>query len=176
MEFEVGNFSQLCRFGLRASDHDFSGFHEGDGGFARLEVHFADGVGGNDGCDTLVADGENHFGEEAFDGDFEDGAEQLVAAADAGRTHSGRGGGQKLIESIKWDAVVAARGLDGPDAPGQNPVFEHGVADAEFLRRLAGCEQVCRSHGAARISPACTVHGQPAGMCCQSPKRWSGTL
>ena len=70
--------------GLGAADHDFSGFDESECLVAGLEGEFADGVGGDDGGDVLVAEVEDDFGEEAFDGDFEDGAEELVAAADAG--------------------------------------------------------------------------------------------
>ena len=69
--------------GSGATDHDFGGLDEGDGCVAGFEGEFADGVGGNDGGDALVADGEDNFGEQAFDGDFDDGAEQLIASADA---------------------------------------------------------------------------------------------
>ncbi len=57
-----------------SADHDFSGFDEGYGGVAGLEGEFADGVGGDDGGDALIADGEDDLGEQALDDDFNDGA------------------------------------------------------------------------------------------------------
>ena len=69
--------------GLWAADHDLSGLDEGNGGVAAFKGQFADGIGGDDGSNVLVANGEDDFCEQAFDGDFEDGAEQLIAAADA---------------------------------------------------------------------------------------------
>jgi len=75
---------------LRAADHHFGGFDEGEGRIAGLQGQFPDGVGGNDGGDALVADGEHDLGQKAIDDDFKDGAEQLVPAADARPIPGGR--------------------------------------------------------------------------------------
>ena len=59
---------------------------------ARFEGEIADRVGGNDGRDALAADGEHDLGEQALDGDFEDGAQQLIASADAAARRCCAGG------------------------------------------------------------------------------------
>src|SRR6266567_4818887 len=130
---------------LRLADHDFCGLDEGEGGFAGFEGEFADGVGGDDGGDSLAADRKHDLGEQAFDHDFDDGAGELVAAADARGAGVGSGGGHELIQSIQGDAMVAAGGLDGADAAGEDPVLERGIADAESGSGLSWCEQ-CGVH------------------------------
>src|SRR5271157_3253247 len=72
-----------------AADHDFGGFDEGDGGITGFESEFAGAIGGDDGCDALVADGKDDLGEEAVDNDLCDGAEELVTAADSSRARMG---------------------------------------------------------------------------------------
>ncbi len=107
---------------LRSSDHDFSGFDEGDGLFAGLQFQFANGVGGNDGGNALIADGEHHLGQQAVDLDLDKGTNKLVASADARRPQVGGAGGQELLKSADGDAVVAARRLDrsGCGRPGSS--------------------------------------------------------
>lgn len=139
-----------------AADHDFSGFDEGHGLIARFEGELADGVGGDDGGDALLSDGEDDLCEQTFNSDFKDGAEQLVTAADAGRAgmgQSGRGDGQKLVEGFDGDAVVSAGSFDGPDAAGEDPVFEGRIADADFVGSLARCEQVGSGHWEVEVPP-----------------------
>src|SRR5258708_35907657 len=65
-----------------AENHDFGGFDEGGDTFARLEAHFFGSVGGNDGGDVLLADGERDLREEAAVLDGGDPANELVAAGD----------------------------------------------------------------------------------------------
>ena len=55
---------------LHADDHHLGGFDEGGGGLAFAELHFAGGVGGDDGGDALVGDLEDDLGEQARDLDF----------------------------------------------------------------------------------------------------------
>jgi hypothetical protein len=127
--------------GLGAANHDFSGFNESDGCVARLQGQFADCIGGDNRRNPLIANGDNDLGQQAFDGDFEYRTEQLIPSADSAAAGAGSRSGQELLERIEGNAVVPAGSLDGPNAPSQNPVLEHGVADAEFLRRLARCEK-----------------------------------
>ncbi len=131
---------------LGSADHDLSGFDEGYGGVAGLEGELTDGSGRNDGGDALVADGEDDFGEETLDDDFDDGAEQLVAAADAAGAGMSGGGGEELVECFEGHAMMTAGGLDGADAPGQDPVLHGRIADADLLRCLAWRKQVGRGH------------------------------
>ncbi len=63
-------------------DHDLGGFDEGGYGFSFFEAHFAGGVGGDDGGDDLASDGEADLGEEAFEFEVDDAADELVASAD----------------------------------------------------------------------------------------------
>lgn len=127
---------------LRPNNHDLSGFDKGGGGVTGLEVELARGVGGDDGRDALIADGENDLCHEAVDDDFSDRAPQLITAADA-TCASGRGAGvrlpcgEELLQLVQRNAVMAAWRFDGLNATGQNPVLEGGVADADFFRCLA---------------------------------------
>ena len=49
--------------------------------------------------------------------------------------------GQELIERLQRYTMVAARCLHRADAPGQYPVFDCRIADAEFLGGLSRSEQ-----------------------------------
>ena len=51
--------------------------------FAGFQIELADGVGGDDGRDALIANGEHHLCQKPINLYFNDGAGQLVAAADA---------------------------------------------------------------------------------------------
>ena len=59
-----------------AGDHDFRGFHERGGGLPLAELHLAGRVGGDDGSDALVADGEDDLGQQAAELDFDDSADE----------------------------------------------------------------------------------------------------
>ncbi len=76
--------------------------------FAGLEFELAGGVGGDDGGDALIADGEDDLGEQSFDGDFHNGASKLIASADAGGAGVGGRVRQELVERFGGDAVVAS--------------------------------------------------------------------
>jgi len=140
-----GTLEMKTGLGSGAADHDLRGFDEGDRGVTGFQGQVAGAVGGDDGGDALVADGEDHLGEKAVDDDFNNSAEELVTAADSSRTgfwmSRQSGMGQKLHECIERNPVVASRGLDRADARGEDPVFESGVADANFVGGLAWREQ-----------------------------------
>ena len=122
----------------RPRNHDFGGLDERDGGVAGLEGQLADGVGGDDGRDALIADREHHLGEQAVDGDFDDRAEQLVAAADA-RSRRWAASRQELLQRLDGNAVMATGRLDGADAAGEDPVLERrGSSCRAFPRPGAG--------------------------------------
>jgi len=126
---------------LRLADHDFGGFDERERLVARLEGQLAHGVGGDDGGETLLPDGKDYLGEEAFNGDLQDGAGELIAAADARRAGLGSGLGKEFVEGVDGNAVMTAGCLDGADAPGEDPVLEGRVADAKPQRGLPRCKQ-----------------------------------
>lgn len=149
------------RWGLQAADHHFSGFDQGNGLLAGPEGEFADGIGGDDGGDTLIADRKDDLGEQTFDSDFKNSTEELVSTADAGGAglrRRGAGGSegsnrQELGESFERDAVMSSRSFDGADAAGENPVLEGRVADADFAGCLARSEQGGRGHGLIVVFP-----------------------
>src|SRR6266702_6060988 len=73
-----------CRYALvEALDHHVGGLDESGGGVAFLQLQLAHCVGGDDGGDVAVDEGEDDLGEEAFDADTYDFARELVPAADA---------------------------------------------------------------------------------------------
>ena len=94
-----------------AADHHFGGLDEGHGVVAGFEGEFADCVGRDDGGDALIANGEDHLGEQAFDFDLDDGAEQLVAAADASGAGMGGGGGQEFVQRFERERGGGRRGF-----------------------------------------------------------------
>ena len=57
----------------------------------------------------LFADGEHNLGKQSVNLDLDDGARELVAAADARRSKMCRAGRQKLLKSADRNAVVAVR-------------------------------------------------------------------
>lgn len=61
--------------------------------FAGLQFKFANSVGSDDGGDALIADGENHLGQQSVNLDLDDGANELVASADARRAEMRRARG-----------------------------------------------------------------------------------
>ena len=157
----VGHFSEDAILGsepgrlrgLRTPDHHFGGFDERDGAVARLEGQFANGVGGDDGGDALVADGEDDFGQQASMTTSTTVPSSWLRPLMRAGARMSRRGGQELFERFEGNAVVAAGGLDGPDAPGQNPVLEGGIADADFFRGLARREQSWTSSWDVRLPP-----------------------
>lgn len=131
----------LARTVLGSADHNFGGFDQGESGVAGFEGELAYGVGGDDGGDALIADGQDDLGQQAFNDNFKYGAGELVASADAGGAGVCGCGGQELAEGVGGDAVVTAGSFDGADASGEDPVLEGGVADAELFGGLARGEQ-----------------------------------
>jgi len=127
---------------LDAGDHDLGGFDEGGGGVAFFEMQLADGVGGDDGGDGLLADAEDDAGEEAVDGDVGDDADELVAAADLLTLGAAGFGGLVGLEGAGGDAVVAARGLDGGEGAAEDPLLDGGIADAEEAGGFAWGEEI----------------------------------
>src|ERR1700730_18661585 len=79
--------------GLEEFDHYVGGFDQGCCGVSAFELHLADGVGGDDGGDALVADGEYDLGHQAVDLEVYDFAYELIAAADLAVALSGAEGG-----------------------------------------------------------------------------------
>ena len=145
---------------LWLADHDLGGLDEGKGRIAGFEGEVVDGIRGDDGGDALGSDGENDLGEEAFDDDFDDSSGELIASADARGAGVGGGGRQELLQGFSGDAMVAAGGLDGADAAGEDPVLECGVADAEPCGGLPRCEErgihlnvICLRQYCTRFSP-----------------------
>jgi len=142
---------------VEAFDHDVGGFDEGGGGVAFFELKLADGVGRNDGGDVGVADGEDDFGEQAFDADADDLAGELVAAADLAIAFARLGSGFGLVFGEEWlqggfrDAVMAAGGLDGLELAREDPLFDGGVADAQKAGGFAWRQQMGGSgHGSGK--------------------------
>jgi len=147
----------MGRFGspkLDAFDHHFSGFDEGGGCVALLQVHLADGVGGDDGGDLLVAEGNDHLGKETINLHVDDMTDELVAAGDAAIALAGLAGGaggvhlEERFEGGLVDPVVAAGGQDRGQLAGEDPLFHGGVADAEHRSGFAGLQEGQRvGHG-----------------------------
>src|SRR5581483_9048365 len=61
--------------------HHLGRFDQRSDGLAFFETHLTRRVGGDDGGDDLAADGEAHLGEEAFDSELNNTADELIAAA-----------------------------------------------------------------------------------------------
>ena len=72
--------------------------------------------------------------------------------------------GQEFLQRLDGNAMVAARRLDGADAPGQDPVFQRGIADAELLGGLARREQGGRSHRDGPDSPKAVLYTFEQGL------------
>ena len=70
---------------------------------ARLQFKFANCVGGDDGSDALIADGDHHLREQTINLDLDDGAGKLVASADARCPKMCRSGGEELLKSAQWE-------------------------------------------------------------------------
>lgn len=136
---------------LEKLDHDVGGFDEGGGGVATFELHLADGVGGDDGGDALVVDGEDDLGHEAVDLDVDDFADELVASADLAVALAGACGGSLLLafeeglERGDSDAVVTAGGGGGGELAREDPLLDGGVADVDHAGGLAGGEEGLRA-------------------------------
>jgi hypothetical protein len=116
--------------------HDLSGFDQGGDGFAFFQAQLAGGVGSDDGGDDLAADGETDLGEEAFDFEIDDAADELIAAADGAHHLALRGFGafgfvEERVQFRFGNAVVTARGFDGLELAAIDPLLDGGVGDAE---------------------------------------------
>jgi len=99
-------------------------------------------VGGNDGGDALVADASTTLARRPSTTTSRTVPSNWFPAADARRSGWAAGSGQELRQCVQWDTVVAAGSLDGADAPGQDPVLEHRVADASFSAAWRGVSNV----------------------------------
>ena len=74
---------------LNPGDHHFRGLHQRSGGLAFAQLHFARGVSGDDGSDLLVADGQDDFGEQAAEFDFNNFAHELIASTHVSKAFAG---------------------------------------------------------------------------------------
>jgi hypothetical protein len=126
--------------------HHLSGFDQGGDGFAFFQAEFAGGVGGDDGGDDLAADGEAHLGEEAFDFEIDDTADELIAAADGAhhlalRSFGAPGFVEERVEFRFGNAVVTAGGFDGFQLAAIDPLLDGGIGDTETHRGFARGEK-----------------------------------
>jgi hypothetical protein len=131
-----------------AEDHDFGGFDEGGSAFARLEAHFAGGVGGDERGDVLFSDAKGDLGEEAVVLDGNDAADKLIAAGDFAEFAAASSDvatfeflGDETIYFGFGDAVMAAGSFGGFEFAAVNPLFEGGIADAENVCGFARSEE-----------------------------------
>src|SRR5271169_6615004 len=140
--------SSWARFASDAEDHDFRGFDKCGGALARLQAHFLGSVGGDDGSDVLLTDGEGDLREEAavFDGD--DAADELIAAGDFSEVQAAGGDiaaieffGDEAINFGFRDAMMTAGSLCGFDFPVVDPLFKGRVADTEDVGGFARSEE-----------------------------------
>ncbi len=127
-----------------AEDHHFGRLDECGRDLAFLEAHFTDGVGGNDGSNMLVSDGEGHLGKESARLDVDHAAHKLVAPADPPEiaatlsdVEPRRNAVKKTVDFRLRHAVVTASGFDGAEFPLVNPLLEGWIADAQDLGGLA---------------------------------------
>ena len=134
--------------GSDAEDHDFGGFDQSGDAFAGLEAHFLRGVGGDDGGDMLLADGEGDLREQAAVFDGGDAADELVASADfaeiataGGGFAAVQGGRNEAVDFGFGDAVVAAGGFRSFEFAAVDPLFQRGIADAEDVGGFAWGEE-----------------------------------
>src|ERR1700737_5204831 len=117
---------------LEEFDHYVGGFDQGGGGVSAFELHLADGVGGDDRGDALVADGEYDLGHQAVDLEVYDFAYELIAAADLAVAFAGADGGgfdftlEEGLERRGGDAMMAAGSGVGGDLAGEDPLLDGG--------------------------------------------------
>ena len=134
--------------GLDAEDHYLGGLDQGGGGVALLEAQFADGVGGDDGGDVLLADAEGDLCEKAAVFDGYDAADELIAAGDFAEGAAAFGDvatieffGDEAVDFRFGDAVMAAGSFGGFEFAAVDPLFESGIADAEDVCGFARGEK-----------------------------------
>lgn len=116
--------------------HDLGGFDESSDSFTDFELHFASGLGGDNGIDDLAADGEFDLAEQAIEFEFDNAADELIASADAAHHLAlwsvwALGLVEQAVEFGFRDAVVAAWSFDGLDFASVYPLLHGGVGDAE---------------------------------------------
>jgi len=145
----------LLRSGWRSirSDtehHDLSGFDQGGDRLAFFQAQLAGGVGGDDGGDDLAADGEADLGEQAFDFEVDNAADELIAAADGAhhlalRSFGASGFVEEGVEFRFGNAIVAARRFDGLQLAAIDPLLDGRIRDAKAHCGFARGEK--RGHG-----------------------------
>ncbi len=141
-----GAHGVISRIRSDTEHHDFGRFDQRGDGLAFFEAHLSRGVGGNDGGDDLAADGKTHLGEEAFDFQLDNAADELIAAADGAHHLALRGFRtlrlkQQRVEFRFRDAVVATRSFDGLEFAAVDPLFDGGIGDAEPQSRFTRGEE-----------------------------------
>jgi len=112
------------------ADHDFGGFDEGYGRVAGLEAQITHSVCSDNCGDVLIAHREHHFGQQPVDDHLDDGASELVAAANTSGTGLGWWRREEALQGFERDSMVAAWSLESANAPGENPVLERRITDA----------------------------------------------
>ena len=140
----------ILRSGLNTDHHHFRGLDQGGGFDAGAQLQLARRVGGDDGGDYLIGDGNLDLGEQAVEADLHHLADQLIAAADRGGEFllldgGGRAGMQHGLNVALVNAVMAAGSFDGAQLAAIEPLLDGRVGDAESLGSIARCIQVC--HG-----------------------------
>jgi hypothetical protein len=76
---------------------------------------------------------------------------------------------EEFLQLVQRNAVMAPRRLDGLNAPGEDPMLEGRVADADSFCRLARRKERSRRHRIAQFPPDEYFTLQAAG-CVQSKK------
>lgn len=128
--------------------HHFRGLDEGGGFHTNAQLKFARRVGGDDGGDHLIADGELDLGQQTVEAQLHDLADELIAAADRGGElflldGGGCSGMQHRLNVAFVNAVMAAGSFDGAELAAIEPLLDGGVRDAEALGSIARGVEVC---------------------------------
>ena len=79
---EKADYDRSEVVGSDSQDHYLGRLDEGGDGLALLKAHLANGVGGDDGRDSLTTDRDRHLGHQPQGLDIGDAADQLVSSAD----------------------------------------------------------------------------------------------
>ena len=133
---------------VEALDHYVGGLDESSGGVAFFQLEFADCVGCDDGGDVGVAQGEDDFGEEAFDADADYFSGELISSADAAVAFARCDGWFGFVfqeigpQRGLRNAMVAAWSLEGLEFAAEDPLLDGGVAYSNEAGCFAWCEHL----------------------------------